>query len=162
MPRGVAGRTAALVAQNLWWGWWKRRQHRAWGDVQVSCGRQGGLWGWGEAGTKRCPLPAALTWLIILMSVTVTTITGLSISAISTNGKVKSGSRSTLWPGRAVSSTLALPCGCEFPAWAARCWGPPNTRGGGSWSHGLFPSRQGAPTSSSRGASGRSWAAPSG
>ncbi|XP_059713668.1 LOW QUALITY PROTEIN: solute carrier family 12 member 3 [Haemorhous mexicanus] len=33
----------------------------------------------------------ALTWLIILMSVTVTTITGLSISAISTNGKVKSG-----------------------------------------------------------------------
>lgn len=35
--------------------------------------------------------PAALTWLIILMSVTVTTITGLSISAISTNGKVKSG-----------------------------------------------------------------------
>lgn len=33
----------------------------------------------------------ALTWLIILMSVTVTSITGLSISAISTNGKVKSG-----------------------------------------------------------------------
>ncbi|KAG8437675.1 hypothetical protein GDO86_008400 [Hymenochirus boettgeri] len=33
----------------------------------------------------------ALTWLIIFMSVTVTTITGLSISAISTNGKVKSG-----------------------------------------------------------------------
>ncbi|XP_036246115.1 solute carrier family 12 member 3 isoform X9 [Molothrus ater] len=33
----------------------------------------------------------ALTWLIILLSVTVTTITGLSISAISTNGKVKSG-----------------------------------------------------------------------
>uniref|UniRef100_A0A803T321 Solute carrier family 12 member 3 n=1 Tax=Anolis carolinensis TaxID=28377 RepID=A0A803T321_ANOCA len=33
----------------------------------------------------------ALTWVIILMSVTVTTITGLSISAISTNGKVKSG-----------------------------------------------------------------------
>ncbi|KAM9182735.1 solute carrier family 12 member 3 [Mergus octosetaceus] len=33
----------------------------------------------------------ALTWLIILISVTVTTITGLSISAISTNGKVKSG-----------------------------------------------------------------------
>ncbi|KAM4707028.1 solute carrier family 12 member 3-like [Discoglossus pictus] len=32
-----------------------------------------------------------LTWLIILMSVLVTTITGLSISAISTNGKVKSG-----------------------------------------------------------------------
>ncbi|ETE66057.1 Solute carrier family 12 member 3, partial [Ophiophagus hannah] len=32
-----------------------------------------------------------LTWVIILMSVTVTTITGLSISAISTNGKVKSG-----------------------------------------------------------------------
>lgn len=36
----------------------------------------------------------ALTWLIILMSVTVTTITGLSISAISTNGKVKSGTAS--------------------------------------------------------------------
>ncbi|XP_078527523.1 solute carrier family 12 member 3 isoform X1 [Lissotriton helveticus] len=33
----------------------------------------------------------ALTWVIIMMSVTVTTITGLSISAISTNGKVKSG-----------------------------------------------------------------------
>ncbi|XP_070617782.1 solute carrier family 12 member 3 [Erythrolamprus reginae] len=33
----------------------------------------------------------ALTWVIILLSVTVTTITGLSISAISTNGKVKSG-----------------------------------------------------------------------
>ncbi|XP_075709330.1 solute carrier family 12 member 3-like [Rhinoderma darwinii] len=32
-----------------------------------------------------------LTWLIILMSVVVTSITGLSISAISTNGKVKSG-----------------------------------------------------------------------
>lgn len=52
----------------------------------------GGLWGWGDAGTKWCPLSTALTWLIILMSVTVTTITGLSISAISTNGKVKSGS----------------------------------------------------------------------
>ncbi|CAI5781881.1 solute carrier family 12 member 3 isoform X1 [Podarcis lilfordi] len=33
----------------------------------------------------------ALTWVIILLSVTVTTVTGLSISAISTNGKVKSG-----------------------------------------------------------------------
>ncbi|XP_031192838.1 solute carrier family 12 member 3 isoform X2 [Mastomys coucha] len=32
-----------------------------------------------------------LTWLIILLSVMVTSITGLSISAISTNGKVKSG-----------------------------------------------------------------------
>uniref|UniRef100_A0A8D0L1B4 Solute carrier family 12 member 3 n=1 Tax=Sphenodon punctatus TaxID=8508 RepID=A0A8D0L1B4_SPHPU len=32
-----------------------------------------------------------LTWLIILMSTVVTAITGLSISAISTNGKVKSG-----------------------------------------------------------------------
>ncbi|XP_043913794.1 solute carrier family 12 member 3-like [Protopterus annectens] len=32
-----------------------------------------------------------LTWLIILLSVAVTTITGLSVSAISTNGKVKSG-----------------------------------------------------------------------
>lgn len=34
---------------------------------------------------------AVLTWLIILLSVLVTSITGLSISAISTNGKVKSG-----------------------------------------------------------------------
>ncbi|KAM8959478.1 solute carrier family 12 member 3 isoform 2-T2 [Lycaon pictus] len=32
-----------------------------------------------------------LTWIIILLSVTVTSITGLSISAISTNGRVKSG-----------------------------------------------------------------------
>ncbi|XP_078500176.1 solute carrier family 12 member 3-like [Lissotriton helveticus] len=32
-----------------------------------------------------------LTWVIILMSVVVTAITGLSISAISTNGKVKAG-----------------------------------------------------------------------
>ncbi|XP_075048286.1 solute carrier family 12 member 3-like [Mixophyes fleayi] len=32
-----------------------------------------------------------LTWVIILLSVVVTSITGLSISAISTNGKVKSG-----------------------------------------------------------------------
>uniref|UniRef100_A0A8C6XDN0 Solute carrier family 12 member 3 n=1 Tax=Naja naja TaxID=35670 RepID=A0A8C6XDN0_NAJNA len=32
-----------------------------------------------------------LTWLIILMSSVVTSITGLSISAISTNGKVKAG-----------------------------------------------------------------------
>nr|XP_019609690.1 PREDICTED: solute carrier family 12 member 3 isoform X2 [Rhinolophus sinicus] len=32
-----------------------------------------------------------LTWIIILLSVLVTSITGLSISAISTNGKVKSG-----------------------------------------------------------------------
>ncbi|XP_037671953.1 solute carrier family 12 member 3 isoform X13 [Choloepus didactylus] len=32
-----------------------------------------------------------LTWIIILLSVMVTSITGLSISAISTNGKVKSG-----------------------------------------------------------------------
>ncbi|XP_074768999.1 solute carrier family 12 member 3 isoform X5 [Athene noctua] len=40
---------------------------------------------------RRSPSASALTWLIILMSVTVTTITGLSISAISTNGKVKSG-----------------------------------------------------------------------
>nr|XP_014349758.1 PREDICTED: solute carrier family 12 member 3 [Latimeria chalumnae] len=33
----------------------------------------------------------ALTWVIILLSSAVTSITGLSISAISTNGKVKSG-----------------------------------------------------------------------
>lgn len=37
------------------------------------------------------PTPAVLTWVIILLSVLVTSITGLSISAISTNGKVKSG-----------------------------------------------------------------------
>lgn len=37
------------------------------------------------------PTPAGLTWLIILMSALVTTVTGLSISAISTNGKVKAG-----------------------------------------------------------------------
>lgn len=35
--------------------------------------------------------PTVLTWIIILLSVTVTSITGLSISAISTNGRVKSG-----------------------------------------------------------------------
>lgn len=32
-----------------------------------------------------------LTWVIILMSVVVTTITALSVSAISTNGRIKSG-----------------------------------------------------------------------
>uniref|UniRef100_A0A452RRY3 Solute carrier family 12 member 3 n=1 Tax=Ursus americanus TaxID=9643 RepID=A0A452RRY3_URSAM len=37
------------------------------------------------------PSSTVLTWIIILLSVTVTSITGLSISAISTNGKVKSG-----------------------------------------------------------------------
>lgn len=34
---------------------------------------------------------AGLTWLIILLSASVTTITGMSISAISTNSKVKAG-----------------------------------------------------------------------
>nr|BDR32801.1 solute carrier family 12 member 10 [Equus caballus] len=34
-----------------------------------------------------------LTWLIILLSASVTTITGMSISAISTNSKVKAGSK---------------------------------------------------------------------
>lgn len=88
---------------------------------------------------KRCPLPTALTWLIILMSVTVTTITGLSISAISTNGKVKSGSVScppatgaaSGHPG-GVSSSLGLPRGCQLLAQGAR--GSPKNewgRGGG-------------------------------
>uniref|UniRef100_A0A803SQ82 Solute carrier family 12 member 3 n=1 Tax=Anolis carolinensis TaxID=28377 RepID=A0A803SQ82_ANOCA len=36
-------------------------------------------------------LSSGLTWLIIIMSSIVTSITGLSISAISTNGKVKAG-----------------------------------------------------------------------
>ncbi|KAG8510049.1 Solute carrier family 12 member 3 [Galemys pyrenaicus] len=41
-----------------------------------------------------------LTWIIILLSVLVTSITGLSISAISTNGKVKSGAPAppAAWP----------------------------------------------------------------
>ncbi|XP_070360107.1 solute carrier family 12 member 3-like isoform X1 [Equus asinus] len=37
-----------------------------------------------------------LTWLIILLSASVTAITGMSISAISTNSKVKAGSKSFL------------------------------------------------------------------
>lgn len=45
-----------------------------------------------------------LTWLIILLSVMVTSITGLSISAISTNGKVKSGE---LWGQRSLDSMLS-------------------------------------------------------
>lgn len=80
----------------------------------------------GDAGMKRCPLPAALTWLIILMSVTVTTITGLSISAISTNGKVKSGSMSCAPAAsaasghpRGISSSLGLPRGCQLLAQGA-------------------------------------------
>lgn len=76
-----------------------------------------------DAGMKRCHLPAALTWLIILMSVTVTTITGLSISAISTNGKVKSGSTSPSHPGGVF--TLGLPCGHEPLAQVVRCRGTP-------------------------------------
>ncbi|XP_071296592.1 solute carrier family 12 member 3 isoform X2 [Agelaius tricolor] len=66
------GWTVALGPSSPW-GWWDSRE------------------GWGDTAVKQCPFPTALTWLIILMSVTVTTITGLSISAISTNGKVKSG-----------------------------------------------------------------------
>lgn len=61
-----------------------------------------------DAGMKRCHLPTALTWLIILMSVTVTTITGLSISAISTNGKVKSGSTSPGHPRGGLHPGAAL------------------------------------------------------
>lgn len=37
------------------------------------------------------PLISVLTWLIILMSVMVTSVTALSISAIATNGRVISG-----------------------------------------------------------------------
>uniref|UniRef100_A0A8D0G239 Solute carrier family 12 member 3 n=1 Tax=Sphenodon punctatus TaxID=8508 RepID=A0A8D0G239_SPHPU len=58
-----------------------------WDRSGVSCvhgGRDG-------APPTHRPLPPGLTWLIILMSTVVTAITGLSISAISTNGKVKSG-----------------------------------------------------------------------
>ncbi|XP_054372113.1 solute carrier family 12 member 3 isoform X8 [Molothrus ater] len=66
------GWTVALGPSSPW-GWWDSRE------------------GWGDTAVKQCPFPTALTWLIILLSVTVTTITGLSISAISTNGKVKSG-----------------------------------------------------------------------
>uniref|UniRef100_A0A8C4PI70 Solute carrier family 12 member 3 n=1 Tax=Equus asinus asinus TaxID=83772 RepID=A0A8C4PI70_EQUAS len=48
--------------------------------------------GWKVQQWEREPgLHPVLTWIIILLSVTVTSITGLSISAISTNGKVKSG-----------------------------------------------------------------------
>ncbi|XP_077041075.1 solute carrier family 12 member 3 isoform X2 [Agelaius phoeniceus] len=70
--RFTMGWTVALGPSSPW-GWWDSRE------------------GWGDTAVKQCPFPTALTWLIILMSVTVTTITGLSISAISTNGKVKSG-----------------------------------------------------------------------
>ncbi|KAG8140722.1 hypothetical protein E2320_003381 [Naja naja] len=44
-----------------------------------------------EAEPVRFGWVTGLTWLIILMSSVVTSITGLSISAISTNGKVKAG-----------------------------------------------------------------------
>lgn len=77
---------------------------------------------------KQCPFPAALTWLIILMSVTVTTITGLSISAISTNGKVKSGSVFPSGHSRGLF-ILGLPHGCELLAWAVGCGRTPKTWG---------------------------------
>ncbi|XP_050167010.1 solute carrier family 12 member 3 isoform X2 [Myiozetetes cayanensis] len=82
-------------------GWFSLRNSRAWPcpdgqhpslSPQIRCM----LNIWGVILYLRLPwitaqAGIALTWLIILMSVTVTTITGLSISAISTNGKVKSG-----------------------------------------------------------------------
>ncbi|XP_068058922.1 solute carrier family 12 member 3 isoform X2 [Anomalospiza imberbis] len=83
----------------------------------------------------------ALTWLIILMSVTVTTITGLSISAISTNGKVKSGS--VFPPGHCRGLfILGLPHGCELLAWPVRCGGTPKTWGK-QQCHGVFPASGG-------------------
>lgn len=103
------------MAQNVCWGGWKCQQHRARGDAQGPCrSPREGRGGWGEAGTKWCPLPAALTWLIILMSVTVTTITGLSISAISTNGKVKSGSESTPCTDFGRAGRSPPPWGCPM------------------------------------------------
>ncbi|KAK2085101.1 hypothetical protein P7K49_036401 [Saguinus oedipus] len=60
------------------------------GAAWVPCSDRGMLSRWHGRGTLDM-VSAVLTWTIILLSVTVTSITGLSISAISTNGKVKSG-----------------------------------------------------------------------
>ena len=130
--RGQDGSSGLAVTQNAWEGWWGGDagggKHRATCGVLAGLlGKAGGPRGCGAAGWKRCPLPAALTWLIILMSVTVTTITGLSISAISTNGKVKSGSVS---PAPGGSSTLGLPRGRQLLAQGAG--GSPKTCRGGS------------------------------
>ncbi|XP_066183884.1 solute carrier family 12 member 3 isoform X2 [Sylvia atricapilla] len=81
---GIGGCCTSLWAGQ---GHWDHHHPNTWGVV----GLLGKAVGLGDTAVKQCPFPAALTWLIILMSVTVTTITGLSISAISTNGKVKSG-----------------------------------------------------------------------
>uniref|UniRef100_A0A670J5M7 Solute carrier family 12 member 3 n=1 Tax=Podarcis muralis TaxID=64176 RepID=A0A670J5M7_PODMU len=56
-----------------------------------------------------------LTWLIIIMSSVVTSITGLSISAISTNGKVKAGKASSSSPnGRGTYFLISRSLGPEL------------------------------------------------
>lgn len=76
-------------------------------------------------------LSSVLTWIIILLSVMVTSITGLSISAISTNGKVKSGRcpspplfrRALTPPGKGALKCSEAPDtqtrtpGCSFWLW---------------------------------------------